>query len=108
MRQNWLNVDKAIWRASNSELSGARHHGQSQLGRSSMEIGNVLHDRLTKAQREQRKKDLEAGAFFRCHKKECRPHICRPMDNSVEVTEDANKVDLSDSDSKNEKVPRKK
>lgn len=67
-----------------------------------MEIGQVQHGRLPKAQREQRKKDLEARACFRCHKVGCRPHICCPKGNNVEVAEDANEVDLSESDSENE------
>lgn len=100
-----LNVDNAIWKTSNSELSGARHYEKSQSGPSPMEIGNVHLGRITKAQREQLKKDLEAEACVRCHEVGCRPHICRPKDDNVEVAEDAHVVDLSDSDLENKQVP---
>lgn len=69
-----------------------------------MKIENVHHGRLTKAQREQRKKDFETGACFRCHEVGYRPHICRPKVDNVAVAEDAHVADLSDSDSKNEQV----
>lgn len=94
-----LNVYNLIWIASNSAFLSARYYGQSHSEPGPTEIISAQHGRLSKAQREQHKKGLEAGACFRCLKVGCRVLICRPMINHVKSFDVAIKVDLSDSDS---------
>lgn len=81
-----LNIDSAIWRAGKGKSS---YEGNRYTeGPTPMEIGNVegSNDPRTKAQREQRKKDLEKGACFTCHKVGCRPWK-HNRTNNVEVDE---------------------
>lgn len=92
-----LNIDSAIWRA------GTVGHSSALDGPMPMEIGNVQgtsHGKLSKAQREQRKKDMENGACFVCHKVRCRLYKCRPRIANTEVKPEMTNIDdLSDSES---------
>lgn len=91
-----LNVDSAIWRAGKGP-----HVGQSSgsEGPSLMEIGNTDTQPRTKAQREQRRKDLERGACFTCHKEGCRPWKHPQQVNNTETLEGRTS---SDSEEENE------
>lgn len=92
-----LNIDSAIWRARRP----TGFFSPDNSGTTTMEIGNVTGSRVTNAQCEQRRKDLNNGACFKCHKIGCRPWKCAsPRVNHVEVnsvTEEANVI-LSDSE----------
>lgn len=73
-----LNVDSAIWRARRG--NSGFHYTNNRVGDAGptpMEIGNLNSGTTTRAHREQRKKDLENGACFKCHKVGCRPWKCR-------------------------------
>lgn len=98
-----LNVDSAIWRARRG-ISGFHYNNNNGNEPTPMEIGNINSGPSTRAQREQRKKDLEKGACFKCHKVGCRPWKCRrPKINNVDIdpgksTDEDNTVYLSDSE----------
>lgn len=96
-----LNVDSALWRASGRNAFGDRQNAftSSQNQATPMEIGNVQHRNLSNSQQGQRKKDMEKGACFRCHKVGCRPYICRPKVNNVTFEDSTNIDNLSDSES---------
>lgn len=89
-----LNVDSAIWRAKGGP-SIFHHNSFDKRGPTAMEIGNINGVPPSKAQREQRKKDLEDGACFRCHKAGCRPWKCRERR--------VNNIDIQSGDSEKEK-----
>lgn len=97
-----LNIDSAIWRARRS-TSGFHPHTPNVGGPTPMEIGNV-NGASTRAHREQRKKDLDKGACFACHKVGCRPWKCRPsrVNNSEIIpgnsVSEGSEVILSDSE----------
>lgn len=85
-----LNIDSAIWRAGKGtgQTFGNRSGDE---GPTPMEIGNVegSSNPRTKAQREQRRKDLEKGACFTCHKVGCRPWKPARQANNVEADVDS-------------------
>ena len=100
-----LNIDSAIWRARSGNTGFRYPVNQSrESGPVPMEIGNFNSGPSTRAVREQRKKDLEKGACFKCHKVGCRPWKCSTVrTNNTEMvnTPVAENFD-SQSDSKNE------
>lgn len=78
-----LNVQSAISRA----REGSFYFKQLDFNKSvttPMKIGNMQHGKLSKAQREKRKEDMENGARFRCHKVGCRPYMCCTKVSNVE------------------------
>lgn len=67
-----LNVDSVIWRAKKGLPDNPSF--SSELSKPSpMEVENLARRVSSKAQREQRQKDLSKGACFKCHKGGCRP-----------------------------------
>lgn len=73
-----LNLDSAIWRANASQLQGFFREGSCpfrQRWTSTMDLENAKGGKRHKiaALREQRRKDIERGACFRCNKVGCKP-----------------------------------
>lgn len=101
-----MNVDNAIWSAKRESSSSFPSRDAGPSRPVPMEIGN-LNGTRGQAHREQRKKDLEKGACFRCHTVGCRPWKCDPsrvnnlnVQTQGSVTEGDTLV-LSDSESEN-------
>lgn len=102
-----LNVDSALWRARKGNPVNYSNNYSSEA--TPMEIGNISRTNppLTKAQKEQRKKDRDLGACFKCHKVGCRPYKCGrgPRINNLDVVKENTTPEdplLSLSDSENE------
>lgn len=51
------------------------------------------HRKLSKSQREQRRRNMESGACFVSQKVGCRPYKCRPHTSSVHIEEDVASAD---------------
>lgn len=98
-----LSVDNAFWKAGRRSQGPNDTRCTSGSGPTLMEIGTVQSDSrsLTVAQREQRRKDLKAGACFTWHRVGCRPwkHNRKTKNMDVELEENASGADLSDSTS---------
>lgn len=96
-----LNINSALWRAVHGSAYQIKlsftSFSNSNSGPIPMEIGNINYRKLTKDRREQRWTDFEKSPCFGCHKVGCRPHKCSPKVNNVEVTNDENSKDLSES-----------
>lgn len=91
-----LNIDSAIWGAKrNSFYVASTPHRDGVVP---MEIGNLNGAISSKAQREQRRKDLIKGACFKCHKEGCRPWKCNPTEINNVQTGSTEGVILSDSE----------
>lgn len=73
-----LTVDSAIWGARRTSSGFFPAHSKDKNEPTPMEIGNVNGENSSKAQREQRRRDISQGACFRCHKVGCRPWKCDP------------------------------
>lgn len=100
-----LNVDSELWIARRGNPGfHFNNNNQSNADPTPMEIGNINGDPPTRALREQRKKDMERGACFKCHKVGCRPWKCRPAKvNNFDVqigpsTHETSTAQLSDSE----------